>query len=126
MVISEDRIFKRTLKQLISDLGYSVELSDSFEDICSRNNGQLDMAILCMGLFQEEFKDLFSLLKKSFNKPLLVICSRFENKNIDYDSFCSESGLLVRPFDINELSLHIKVLLKKNDNVLKFISTTHL
>ena len=117
LVLEDDELFASTLEDFLEDEGFDVDLAYDGEQCLDLNfDKNYDLYIFDINVPKINGLDLLEQLRKAGDTTPSIFLTSYKDKDTLHDGFlrgCDD--YLRKPVDLDELSLRIKALLKRNN-----------
>ena len=128
LIVDDDTEIRDLLEFDISSSGYFVDTaSDGFEGLNKALNNKYDLILLdVMMPKMNGFEVCQNIRQAKINVPILMLTAKgtIGDKTSGFDSGADD--YLVKPFDIQEVLLRIRVLLRRNQPEIETLTSTEI
>jgi len=116
LVLEDDELFASTLEDFLEDEGFEVDIAYDGEQCLDLNfDKNYDLYIFDINVPKINGLDLLEQLRKAGDETPSIFLTSYKDKDTLHDGFlrgCDD--YLRKPVDLDELTLRIKALLKRN------------
>lgn len=123
LLLEDDKLFSSTMEDFLEEEGYGVDVASSGEEALEYNyNKNYDLYIFDINLPKISGLEVLSNLRGSSDNTPTIFLTSYKDKDTLHKAFLSGcDDYIKKPVDLEELSLRIKALLKRDGKLLENI-----
>src|SRR5579862_7833477 len=129
LIVEDERITAEDLRDILTDLGYTVtaSVSNGDEAIARAEETMPDLALMDIRIKgQLDGTETARILRERFNIPVIYLTAHADTATVARAKDAEPLGYITKPFQEAELHASIEIALHKHQEDLKFREKEHL
>ncbi len=114
LVVDDDNHIRELIKVFLENSAYEVEEASNGEEALEKvYDSKIDLAIVDVMMPKVNGLDLCKEIRKDYDFPILMLTAKGETRDIVKGFGAGVDDYMSKPFDLEELDVRIKALLKR-------------